>query len=161
MKTALVIAALALVSVPAVTAAFEVPTKACAYLSDVGLGTRGWKNDYDDEYHCSSPYKEIGPGSPLANNLAYYVEGSRGAVKRLKLVVNINNRVQQAAALSELQVAAKLLASKILGVALPSAAINALKSGTQGSWKVGQNTVSVKRDNWPTGKGYEIHFVIE
>ena len=61
------------------------PNTTCSYLQEIGLSTRGWKHDYDAEYGCSSSYKEFGSGSPLRNNLAYYVEGKAKKSEILKV----------------------------------------------------------------------------
>ncbi|MFZ7128326.1 MAG: hypothetical protein ACOWWM_19405 [Desulfobacterales bacterium] len=57
------------------------PTMVCDYVSAVGLPTRGWKNYGDNEWGCTSNYKEIGSSGPtwapgLRNNLAYYCSGT-------------------------------------------------------------------------------------
>lgn len=132
------------------------PSTTCNYLSDMGLATRGWKNDYDNEFGCSSPYKELGTGAPLANNLAYYVEGGPTTAKKAKLVVNINNKSSAMPAHQELLKAAEALSLKVAGAILPEEISSAIKSGTKASTKVGQTNIEVIRIDWPTGKGYEV-----
>lgn len=70
----------------------KTPTE-CDYLRDSSLPTRGWVNQYDDEYGCSSDYLKIGSDSPLSNNIAYYVEGDSNSANSAKLVMNINNNL--------------------------------------------------------------------
>jgi hypothetical protein len=137
------------------------PSVACNYLASIGLSTRGWKSYYDDVYSCSSPYKEFGSGYPLKNNLAYYVEGTATAVKQLKLVVNVNNRAEAKEAHAELLKAAEVLVKKSLNESLSDSIHNAITNGKNMSSKIGDATVEVVRDNWPTGKGYEIKVIIK
>lgn len=137
------------------------PMVACNLLRDVGLGGRSWRNEYDDVYGCSSPYKELGSGSPLANNLAYYVEGKAQSVLQVKLVLNVNVRAQAESAHRELVKAADLLAKKTLGSTLPSNVRAALTAGKNSLAKLAGASVQVIRVDWPTGKGYEVKFNVE
>jgi len=137
------------------------PSEACNYLVSSGLSTSGWKNYYDDVYGCTSPYKEFGAGYPLKNNLAYYVEGTTKAVRELKLVVNVNNPTEAKKAHSELLKAAEVLVKKSLNESLSDSIQNAIINGKNISSTIGDTTVEVLRDNWPTGKGYEIKVIIK
>src|SRR6266511_4175009 len=81
---------------PKEVADWHKPETACALLDEIGLKTNAYKN-YDpdfraNEFACFSPYKEIGAGRPMSNNLAYYVTGDQKAAKELKLVLNVNDR---------------------------------------------------------------------
>lgn len=136
------------------------PPKACDYLSGSGLPTRGYKNPDGIGYHCSSPYKELGPGSPK-NNIAYYAEGDSKQVKKLKLVLNVNNRQTAKQAHSELATSAENLAKKALNAPLPDEVKKAILDGRNGTWKVGKSSLQLTRIDWPTGKGYDLKFVIE
>ncbi len=78
------------------------PSEACSYMSPMGMATRGYKNPDGIGYFCSSLYKELGSGSPLANNIAYYAEGDAQKVTRLKLVLNVNSKQQAKQAHTEL-----------------------------------------------------------
>jgi hypothetical protein len=137
------------------------PSKTCDYLSDMGLSTRGWKNHYENVFGCSSPYKELGSGAPLANNLAYYVEGSPTTAKKAKLVININNKSSAVSAHQELLKAAEALSLKAAGARLPEEISSAIKSGTKASTKLGQTNIEVTRIDWPTGKGYEVKVLFD
>lgn len=137
------------------------PSQVCDYLSSFGLATRGWKNQYDKEFGCSSPYKEIGAGAPLANNIAYYVEGGRTTANRAKLVMNINNKGSAESAHRELLKVAENLSPKVTGVGLPKEIAAAITNGTNASRTAGPSTIEVIRINWPTGKGYEVKVFFE
>ena len=137
------------------------PASVCALLSNVGLSTGSWINLYENEFYCNSPYKEIGTGFPLANNLAYYVEGNKNSVTQAKLVLNVNNKAQATSAHSALLSSSEVLSVKISGVKLSQSIKGAITAGKPIKAKVGQTAVEVKRDNWPTGKGYELHVIFK
>lgn len=132
------------------------PSTVCNYLTNGGLATRGWKKQYDNEFGCSSPYKEIGTGAPLANNLAYYVEGGPSEAKVVNLVLNINNKALAASAYAELLKAAQALSPKLTGGKLPSEISSAIANGNKASANAGATQIEVIRIDWPTGKGHEI-----
>jgi len=135
-------------------------SEACSYLP--ALATRGWKNDYDAEYSCSSPYKDIGADGPtgLPNNLAYYANGTGETASQLKLVLNYNVPGNPAAATRELVTNAKALAKRATGADLPADVEAALKAGKASSTDAEGYHHEVKRDDWPTGNGYEIHYIL-
>ncbi|WP_165595539.1 hypothetical protein [Methylovorus sp. MM2] len=137
------------------------PIKVCSFLKEVGLATRGWKNLYENQFSCSSRYKEIGTGFPMANNLAYYVEGESSLATQAKLVLNINNKSETSSAYSELINSSEVLSKKITGEKLPSSISTAIKSGKPIQAKLGKSTIEITRDNWPTGKGYELHVLFK
>jgi len=137
------------------------PEEACGLMKEQGLTTRGWRDLSDDEYGCTSPYKELGVGNPLANNLAYYVTGTRTKVTELKLVLNVNNRSAATIGHEALLKAAEVLCAKATGAKLPKAAGNAIAAGKPVTTKVGKAAISVLRKDWPTGRGYEIHVVLQ
>jgi hypothetical protein len=159
MKRTIAFLALAICSLPAVAdVAQPSPEIVCQYLADSGLKGRKWVADYGDGTSgCATDYKDIGGGSPLANNLAYYVTGKGRQVRQVKLVVNYNQPKSASAVTSALISASQKLAVKALGTKLPDSISSLIKSGKPGSLKVGSGEVEVSRDDWPTGKGYEVH----
>lgn len=137
------------------------PSQACALLDERGLVTNGWKNEYDQEFACSSGYKQIGSGFPLANNLAFYVEGNNNSVALAYLMLNINNKTSASSAHKELLKAAKILSNKQTGKQLSPKLIGAITKGSNTSQKVGNATVDIVRKDWPTGRGYEVKVTIK
>lgn len=134
------------------------PTE-CDYLKDSSLPTRGWVNQYDDEYGCSSDYLNIGTGSPLPNNIAYYVEGDTDSAKSAKLVMNINNKGLEKNAKAALINAAQNLSKKIINTKLPDSVLSAIKNGQENSVSVENKSIHVKRNSWPSGNGHEVHII--
>lgn len=138
------------------------PQDACAYLSQVsGLQTRGYKNQYEDTFGCSSPYKELGAGSPLANNIAYYVDGNSQNANELKLVLNVNAAQSAKEAHAALLQYSDELTQKALGVPMPKDARSAISSGKSGKWTLGKAKAELMRENWTTGKGYELRYILK
>lgn len=136
------------------------PEKACSYLNESGLKTRGYKY-LKGEYGCTSPDKNIGTGYPLANTIAYYVTGDLQTVKALALVLKINNRGAAAAAHQALVETSEKLSINATGTTLQADIRKALSQGEPGKWEAGKNRVEVVREDWPTGKGYEVKFIIK
>lgn len=137
------------------------PDTVCAFLSDAGLKGRKWTDYGDDTSGCASNYKEIGSGSPLPNNLAYYVKGSGSTVEQVKLVVNFNQPKSPGASIQALGKAAEKLAPKALGAPLPASIKKAIVLGQPQTASVGSGIVEVLRDDWKNGKGYEVHVVMK
>ncbi len=137
------------------------PQDACAYLSNVsGLQTRGYKNQYEDTFGCSSPYKEVGADYPLANNIAYYVSGNSQNANELKLVLNVNSAQGAKEAHAALLQHSDELSQKALGVPMPKEVRSAISSGKAGKWTLGKAKVELVRENWATGKGYELKYIL-
>jgi hypothetical protein len=144
---------------------------ACAYLQSVGLGTnRYWRDDGERLFHCLSSYKELGTAAdPLGlsskNNLAYYVDGDAERVHQMKLVLNVyHHNVKPRHGLVQahqpLGQAAKRLTQEALKTPLPKAAEQAIAAGKPWQGTVKAATLELIRDDWPTGKGYELRFLI-
>jgi len=92
------------------------PSQACSFMSAMGMATRGYKNPDNMGYFCSSPYKELGTGFPLANNMAYYAEGNAQKVTKLKLVLNVNSKHEAKQAHIEWANSAEALLKKAMNV---------------------------------------------
>ncbi len=137
------------------------PSQACVLLNETALTTNGWKNEYDQEFGCSSNYKQLGSGFPLANNLAFYVEGNNNSVVQAYLMLNVNDRTSASSAHQELLKAAKILSNKQTGKQLSQKLIDSITKGSNTSQKLGNATVDIVREDWPTGRGYEVKVTIK
>lgn len=135
------------------------PTQVCEALASQGLNSRGWNDNYG--YECSSNYKEIGTGSPLANNIAYYAEGDADHVTQAKLVLNINNKSQKKTAISELINSSETLSKLLTGKNMPKKLEKSIKEGKRTSVIIEKTTIEVTRNDWPSGSGYEIHVLFK
>ena len=136
------------------------PTAVCVLLENDGLATRGWKS-YDNKFGCTSDYKEIGSGSPLVNHLAYYVDGDKNSVTQAMLVLSVHNKSQATSGHSALLSSSEELSIKLAAEKLPQTIKDAITGGKPMKAQVGQTTIKVERDEWPTGKGYELHVIFK
>jgi hypothetical protein len=137
------------------------PTMACIALDEASLKTRGWKDRGDSDYGCTSPYKDIGAGYPLPNNLAFYAEGEKSSVKLVKLVLNVNKPENAKSGHEALLRATEILAKKATGQLLSKTLNTSLLSGKRTKEKAGNTNITVIRDDWPTGLGYQIKIIFE
>lgn len=136
------------------------PSQVCGFLTEFELRTGTWKQ-LGPAFGCLSPYKDLGAGNPLANNLAYYVDGNANAATQVKLVLNVNNRATAKTAHSELLKAAEALSIKATGQQLTAPLREAIQQGKRSSAKLGGSAVEVTRDDWPTGRGYDVQITIK
>jgi hypothetical protein len=137
----------------------------CNLLKEKGLNTtKNWHEyKYSSQWGCNSAYQDIGAPETsysLPNNLAFYVLGNKSSVKKAYLVLNVNNQQDAKFGHQKLLESSEVLYSKIIGVKLPNEFVNAIRSGIAFKSIVGNSNIEIKRDNWPTGKGYELHFII-
>lgn len=86
------------------------PITATNLLLSENLKTSDYHRTYSDEWWAGSPYLDINKESLFSSNIAYYISGDEQAVKRLKLVLNVNNNEDSEMAEGRfLQVCEKLL----------------------------------------------------
>lgn len=137
------------------------PSQACSLLSGSSLPGGVWRDQEDGTWGCSSDYLDIGSGSPLPNNIAYYVDGSVISPKQVKLVLNYNKPESKETATKSLLAASSILSQKALGAKLPPAIVKAITSGKPATSKAGYGEIDVLREDWPNGKGYEVHVVMK
>jgi hypothetical protein len=83
----------------------------------------------------------------------------------MKLVLNVyhrnvNPRHEAKQAHQPLGQAAKRLTQEALHTPLPKTAAQAITAGKPWQGTVKAATLELTRDEWPTGKGYELHFLV-
>ncbi|MFQ6345984.1 hypothetical protein EXW72_10245 [Pseudomonas sp. BCA14] len=137
------------------------PSQACSLLSGSSLSGGTWRDLEDGTWGCSSDYLDIGSGNPLPNNLAYYVEGSVVSPTQVYLVLNYFKPKSKDAATKALVSASSVLSQKALGAKLPVVITKAIMSGQPATSEAGSGVINVLRDDWPNGKGYEIHVLMK
>ena len=132
------------------------------YLTEIGLKTNAYKNRASGAWSCFSPYQELGSGFPLPNNLAYYLTGDgAGNISMMKVVLNVNDRSREEEAKNALLHACRMLYQKAMRASLTEAVERTLLQGTSGEWPADSWTLSVTRDDWASGKGYELGFILQ
>jgi len=134
------------------------PRTFCELAASAGYPSRGFNAETGG---CGSNMKEVTPNAGrngLTNNLAYYARANStlpSKLHRVSLILNVNNTLEQAKAHAELLRLANTVGAKIVGATPPdlAAVVVALRSN---SWDVGQWSIQVKSEKWPTGLGYDI-----
>lgn len=137
----------------------DAPNVVAAYLDEQNLVTRGYKDD-GLGYIASSPYRELSSKGVMANNLAYYCEGTSTKVSLVKVVLNMNSPKDESNAHTELIAAARLLTKKATGKELPALVQDAITKKQSKTWTQEGYNIAVLTKVWPTGRGYEIKFSI-
>jgi hypothetical protein len=132
----------------------------CGYLEKDGYKTGTWKELFPGEYTACSKYKELGKGSPTST-VAYYVDGTKTAVTKAYVSLNMNSAGDAKEGAEELARAGASLVIKATGKDLPKEVTQAITDGKNGEWTVGGAKVKVVRDDYPTGKGYKLTLSVE
>ncbi|CCI21641.1 GUN4 domain protein [Microcystis aeruginosa PCC 9808] len=141
----------------------ESPSLVCHYLDRVGLETGGYKIAYEgsDSYFCSSPYQILDTNPEgLANNIAYYVDGTKNSANELKIVLNVNQVEKSELGHKTLLDYSDSLMQSATGMDLPDIIKTAIISGVSQEYTTDSFIIKVFRDDWPTGRGYAIKFII-
>lgn len=125
-----------------------------------GHKTGTWKELFPGEYFACSKYKEIGKGSPTST-VAYYVDGTKTAVTKAYVSLNMNCAGDAKEGAEELATAGAVLVSKATGKVMPKEVTQAIAGAKNGDWTVGGAKVKVVRDDYPTGKGYKLTLSVE
>lgn len=135
------------------------PASACNYLSNVNLGTQGYKDDGMGGYFCISQSKMLA----MPSNITYSVEGSQTEAQRLQLVLNVHNNStsNKQALLNELINDSKLLAKSALDYELSNNVINALNNGSNYTEQYNGYILETYKDTYVTGNGYSMQFTIK
>ncbi|MCG8071594.1 MAG: hypothetical protein N0C86_06380 [Candidatus Thiodiazotropha taylori] len=136
------------------------PTIACNLLSGIGLSTNGLRKD-ESEYLCNSKYIQFGEGSPIKNNIAYYVLGKNNKVKHMRIVLNVNSINEYEDAHLELARTAFTLYKNATGLNLDEKIMATIHAGINGNWVKGDHKILLVKKKWSNGKGYELVFFIQ
>ena len=143
---------------------WHTPAVACSLLNDIGIKTRGYKNDPEwkpSEYFCSSPYTSIDERFRLELFIAYYVDGSRDTTRQLKLVMSIHDPRVVDLGLAALAVAADTLTRRVTGSGISDEIGKSVLSGTAGKWKLAGRDIEIQRENYRVGVCcYDLSFII-
>lgn len=125
----------------------------CHYLDGIkGLSTT------EDSMGCMSNYKLLDTNR---SNLAYYTSGAKNYINEVYLVLNFYYGSNKQVMHNSLVQASKTLSQKAINYNLPQAIVTSLQNGNTGVWKHGSHIIRIKKEIFPSGRGYEIHFKIE
>ncbi len=110
-------------------------------------------------FACSQYWQLPAVGS-VPNNVAYYIQGSQDKVDTLKLVLNVNDRETSEGCCKILAALAKELTKRAEIGGITAELDGALRNAKITKTSIGGEDVSVTRDDWPTGLGFELHYII-
>lgn len=127
------------------------------YLAGVGIVTGFYKNIYDDIWHVSSKYLEMG-NSIMPNNIAYYVEGNREVAKSLKLKLNVNEPSESSDAKEQFLNIANLLCCQAIDSELPDSLRDAISQEKNSEIATENRKLSIVKSAWDKAERYDLMF---
>lgn len=133
------------------------PQRACAFLGDHGLPTRGGYRASGDGFECRSRRRSLIGGGEVNNSIRYVARGDQHAVTRLTLELQVNSRPSVQRAHRQLLDYADVLLDKALGESMPGEIEASVLSAVRGEWPLGGATVALDRVSLG-GPGYELRF---
>lgn len=127
------------------------PYKAKEFLVNERLSTGFYNKSFEDEWLASSSMEEFSDGI-IPDNIAYYVEGSEGVAKVLKLKVNVNDASRTHQACEKLEAVAEALSISSLNLPLSDGMKSAISGCNSYSEKVEDKTIALVVEQWPNHK---------
>ena len=140
------------------------PEKLCSYLDLPDPSTyKPLVYPENPQYSCGTAYMYIERtgGVELDNNLAYYVIGTASKAEQLKLVLNMNQPEKSKHAHAALLKYAGQLLEKTLSQKIPVELKAAIISGQSKTALLNGHTLEVTKEEWNTGRGYNLTFIIK
>ena len=141
------------------------PSDACAYLSSIsGLSTSEYAENSDMKVHvCFSSYKVLGDENaiPMADNLAYYAYGDENLVRKIQLILNVNQPDNAADTISSFIDAASQLMQNALHSQPPKALLEAIQNGESKQLNFKKYDIQLSRDNFSGSEGYSLKLTIK
>lgn len=138
------------------------PDCACSFLTEARLACGDYHRDplSEAEWYASSPYLEVGKGT-FPDNIAYYVEGDEHIARRLKLVVNFNDRETMSSTRELFGQLAAVLFRAALGQEAPDKLTAGITEELPLRIATEEKVVRLVREPWPSGRGHTLRLFIE
>lgn len=127
------------------------PYRAKTFLDRHALATREYHRSFDGEWFAGSPYLELGGGSALANNLAYYVTGTERIATSLKLRLNINQPEERELAEARFIEVGRTLLEASLGLPGAEPAIRMLSIAKPQEIRINTRVIRLTHEPWAGG----------
>lgn len=136
------------------------PYEAKDYLISEGIITRYYHPidpEDDDEWFCCSDLLEFG-GGLFPNNIGYYLNGDKKAVKSMKLKLNVNDPEHAIQAHAKFLSVASDLMHNALGLELTDVLDDAVMSGVEARIEGADFKIEVTKNIWPNNAfgGYDV-----
>lgn len=137
------------------------PYKAKNFLVSEGLNTGFYNKHINEEWFASSKMEEYGEGI-IPDNIAYYVEGSEGIAKTLKIKINVNDANRTLQACKKLEKMAEMLTMSSLKQSLTEEMKDAISGCNSYSEIIGDKKISLIVERWSNHNlnGFEFKFMI-
>jgi hypothetical protein len=152
---------LVLLPPPAAGFTSDSPLRACNYLVGSDVQTEGYQHYHGDTYGCEGSYTGSNQSLRNGNYLTYQVLGSADRVRRLELSLSVMSSGNRHRALSSFADLAGKLFSRALGRPLPGEVSDFIQNGQQGVWELEGATLELTRQEWSSGKGFDLILSIE
>lgn len=139
----------------------DTPEVVANYLVSEGLPTRGYKNPEGYGWAASSDYKMLPSSQDMANNIAYYCNGTADQVTKVSLVLSVFSQAEADAATASFIQSSSVLCLAVMGKPLPDIIKQTLIEGGTNQWQTAGAIVKVEKEVFPSGKGYGQRFIIQ
>jgi hypothetical protein len=136
-------------------------TEVKEYLKAEGYATKQWIDMGGGYYGCCSDYVKIGFDEILANNIAYYINGNETKATEINITLNVNLPAKAKDAHAEFLRVAQALYLKATGKKLEDKLVEAITKGSSAEVDAESYTTKLVRDDWPSGRGYSLKFLIK
>lgn len=138
------------------------PQLASKYLVDRGLKTGDYHpmSDESGQWWAWSQYLQL-EGDFIKDSVTYSLYGAEECVKTLKLVCNFNNPANILKTKAEFVEIVEELCLKSLNYPLPSIICEHIQANMPIELILAGKNLRLEYEKWPSGRGYELRFVIE
>lgn len=139
----------------------EDPAMVCSILRDTQLLAGNWTQTPGSEARCQSPGRPVRGDEHQSSEMTYLAEGDGERVKRVSLIVKVNDQNVLDAAERELLHASNRLSVRLLGLSIPTQTREALKKPGPANAMVGSGSIRVYREQVKGSHALNIFVVIE
>jgi hypothetical protein len=137
------------------------PDELCRLMEPHGMRTsRGWIHQINDEWGFATSQVVVSGTKPFENGVVFVGNGTRNRVGDLVLKLYVNDPETANDAQRALATFAGTLISGALGSSVPGDLTSAILAGRPGAWSLAGHKVTLERNVWPTGKGYDLRLVV-
>lgn len=141
----------------------EDPAMVCSILRDTQLLAGNWTQTPGSEARCQSAGRPVRGDEHQSSEMTYLAEGDGDGerVKRVLLIVKVNDQSVLDAAEQELLHASNRLSVRLLGLSIPTQTREALKKPAPANSMVGSGSIRVYREQIKGSHALNIFVVIE
>ena len=135
--------------------------KARTFLNPIVSEMGFYKEIEGGNWHAGSDYVKVKSETYLENNIAYYIEGSSERVNQLKIVGNMNSKLEEEEFFALFNKSASKLFEQAFNCLMPADLSQNLQDLKSFNVEFKKKRVFLVKNIWPTGMGYSLKFIIE